>query len=75
MSSREKWVAAFLGVLVFVGLWFFIWTSLGTPSLPAEEDLFEDYEDDFDIETGTGTLNDLFSVEPTTATPLNRSPK
>lgn len=74
MNAREKWVAALLGILMFLGLAFFIWTSLQSPPVAPMDDFYAEDEDDYDVNMDSGTLDSLFSAEPTstatTKTPL-----
>ena len=72
MSRGERIVAAILGTLVFIGLFYFIYTSMrAAPALPPLEEGFSESGDDFDFEVneGTDTLDD-FSDELASTAPV-----
>lgn len=69
MNRGERIVAAVLGTLVFLGLFYFIYTSMrAAPALPPLEENFSEAGEDFDFEVfeGSDTL-DNFSEDLSTA--------
>lgn len=71
MTRGEKIVASVLGLLVFLGLFFFIYSSMNAaPTYPAYDEGVADYGDDFgyDVETDTAPVADLTDEEAAPAT-------
>lgn len=67
MSRGEKIVASVLGILVFFGLFFFIYSSMkATPTYPALDETVGDYGDDynFNVEGDTTTVDEAIPEEP-----------
>jgi hypothetical protein len=71
MNRGEKIAASVLGILVFFGLFFFIYTSMkSSPSLPPVDEEVSDYENedtDYDVAGDTVPVDDLEEQEPSPA--------
>ncbi len=66
MSRGEKIVATVFGLLVFTGLFFFIYSSMkAAPAGFPEDAAIEDFGDegDFNLESDAGPVEDLSPVE------------
>ncbi|HNC74940.1 MAG TPA: hypothetical protein PK362_08685 [Elusimicrobiota bacterium] len=78
MSRGEKIVASVLGILVFFGLFFFIYSSMKTtPAYPPVDEAAADYGDDynFNVEGDTTTVDEALPEEPAPAETTKKDEK